>query len=405
MYGLLSGLRVVEASSFVASPTAGLYLAQLGAEVIRVDQAGGGPDYRRWPKTAAGDSLYWENLNRAKKSVALDLGRPEGRELLAALATAPGKNAGLFVTNFPVEGFLSHEKLAARRPDLITVRIMGQANGGPALDYTVNAAVGIPFMTGPAGLGDAPVNHVLPAWDLLTGAYAAFALLAALRHRDATGEGQEVRIPLQDVATATVANLGMLAEVTITGGDRARLGNEVFGAFGRDFVTADGVRLMIMAITPRQWTGLIEVLGIAAEVAAIEAARGVSFARDEGVRFEHRDALFPLVEAKVAARQAGELGAALDARGCCWGGFQSMTAAASDPALVTANPLFGRAANPSGLDYPAAGAVLTLPAAERGAPRPAPRLGADTDAVLAELLGLDAGALAKLHDDKVISQA
>lgn len=403
MYGLLSGLRVVEASSFVASPTAGLYLAQLGAEVIRVDQAGGGPDYRRWPKTERGDSLYWENLNRAKKSVALDLGQPQGRELLAALATAPGKNAGLFVTNFPVDGFLSHDRLAARRADLITVRIMGQANGGPALDYTVNAAIGIPFMTGPVGLGDAPVNHVLPAWDLLTGAYAAFALLAALRHRDATGEGQEVRIPLQDVATASVANLGMLAEVTMTGGDRARLGNEVFGAFGRDFVTADGVRMMIMAITPQQWTGLVEVLGFGDEVAAIEAARGVTFARDEGVRFEHRDALYPLVEAAVAQRRAGELSAAFDAKGCCYGAYQSMTDAASDPALVAANPVFGRAANPSGLDYPAAGAMATLPAFERGAPRPAPRLGADTDAVLADLLGLSTAEIGRLHDAKVIA--
>ena len=76
MYNLLPGLTVIEASSFVASPTAGLYLAQMGAEVIRVDQIGGGPDFRRWPVTDKGDSLYWENLNRAKKSVALDLGRP-----------------------------------------------------------------------------------------------------------------------------------------------------------------------------------------------------------------------------------------------------------------------------------------------------------------------------------------
>src|SRR3546814_7279183 len=97
MYDLLAGLSVIEASSFVASPTAGLYCAQMGAEVIRVDQIGGGPDFRRWPVTAANDSLYWENLNRAKKSVALDLGRPEGRELLQALVRATGQ----FVTNFP----------------------------------------------------------------------------------------------------------------------------------------------------------------------------------------------------------------------------------------------------------------------------------------------------------------
>ena len=252
MYPLLSGLKVIEASSFVASPTAGLYLAQMGAEVIRVDQIGGGPDFKRWPKASNGSSLYWENLNRAKKSVALNLGTPDGRELLKALVAATGQ----FVTNFPVDGFLAHETLSAKRADLITVRIMGLADGGPALDYTVNSAVGFPDLTGP---GPEPINHVLPAWDLLTGAYAAFAMLAALRHRDTTGRGKEVRIPLSDVAIGTVANLGMLAEIFSTGANRERLGNTVYGAFGRDFVTADNIRLMIMAITPRQWTGLVNV--------------------------------------------------------------------------------------------------------------------------------------------------
>ncbi len=162
MYHLLPGLSIIEASSFVASPTAGLYLAQMGAEVIRVDQIGGGPDFNRWPKADNGRSLYWENLNRAKKSVALDLGKPDGRELLAELV----RRTGQFITNFPVNGFLAHDRLAAGRADLITVRIMGLADGGPALDYTVNSSVGYPDLT---GSGPEPVNHVLPAWDLLTG--------------------------------------------------------------------------------------------------------------------------------------------------------------------------------------------------------------------------------------------
>jgi 2-methylfumaryl-CoA isomerase len=404
VYPLLKGLRVIEASSFVASPTAGLYLAQLGAEIIRVDQIGGGPDFNRWPKAANGASLYWENLNRAKKSVALDLGRPEGRELLAALATAPGENAGLFVTNFPVSGFLSHDKLTARRADLITVRIMGLANGGPALDYTVNSAVGFPDLTGPATLGETPVNHVLPAWDLLTGAYAAFALMSALHHRGATGEGQEIRVPLSDVAIGTVANLGMLAEIIDTSGSRARLGNTVYGAFGRDFLTADGVRLMIMAITPRQWSGLVDVLDMGVEVAAIEAAQGVSFGRDEGVRFIHRDTLFALVDARVAGWRYEALAAAFDARGCCYGPYRTMAEAVHDPELVGNNPLFAPAANPSGLAYPAAGSMATIPQLERGAPQPAPQLGADSEAVLGELLGLDSGAIAALIDKGLVGR-
>ena len=398
MYPLLSGLRVIEASSFVASPTAGLYLAQMGAEVIRVDQIGGGPDFKRWPKASNGSSLYWENLNRAKKSVALNLGTPDGRELLKALVAATGQ----FVTNFPVDGFLAHETLSAKRADLITVRIMGLADGGPALDYTVNSAVGFPDLTGP---GPEPINHVLPAWDLLTGAYAAFAMLAALRHRDTTGRGKEVRIPLSDVAIGTVANLGMLAEIFSTGANRERLGNTVYGAFGRDFVTADNIRLMIMAITPRQWTGLVNVLGISGEVAVIESAHGVSFAKDEGVRFQHRDALFPLVESKVSGWIYEDLKSAFDANGCCYGPYQSMKQAVHDPVLVGNNPMFGSAGNPSGMDYPAAGTIASIPQLERQAVRSAPLLGQHSDEVLAEVLGLSSGALAALHDKGIIAQA
>lgn len=398
VYDLLSGLAVVEASSFVASPTAGLYLAQMGAEVIRIDQIGGGPDFRRWPLGPDGSSLYWENLNRAKKSVALDLSRPEGRTLMQRLAASTGQ----FVTNFPVDGFLAHSRLAAINPDLVTVRVMGQANGGPALDYTVNASIGLPGMTGPAELGAEPVNHVLPAWDLLTGAYAAFAMLAAVQNRSATGQAQEVRIPLADVAIGTVANLGMLAETVRQGHDRPRLGNTVYGAFGRDFVTRDGGRLMLLAITPRQWRGLVEVLGIAGEVALIERDLGVSFATDEGVRFEHRDALYPLIEARIRGWDKAPLEAALEQNGCCFGGYASMTQAANDPVLVTRNPIFGRTVNPSGVDYPAPGPFATLPAQERQPPRPAPRLGEHTREILSELLRLSDAEIAGLTDNGVI---
>jgi 2-methylfumaryl-CoA isomerase len=398
MYALLSGVRVIEASSFVASPTAGLYLAQMGAEIIRVDQIGGGPDFRRWPKAANGASLYWENLNRAKKSVALDLGRPEGRELLQAIISATGQ----FVTNFPVDGFLSHETLSAKRPDLVTVRVMGMADGGPALDYTVNAAVGFPDLT---GTGPDPVNHVLPAWDLLTGAYAAFSMMAALHYRAGTGAGQEIRIPLSDVAIGTVANLGMLAEVLTTGSNRERLGNTVYGAFGRDFVTADNVRLMVMAITPRQWAGLVKVLDIAGEVAVIESTLGVSFGKDEGVRFEHRNMLFPLVESRIAARTHAELESAFDANGCCYGPYRTMKQAVHNPDLVGKNPVFEIGENPSGLTYPAAGAMASIPQLDRLHAKSAPLLGQHSDEILETVLGLSTGAIAALHDKGLVAQA
>lgn len=398
MYPLLGGLSVIEASSFVASPTAGLYLAQLGAEVIRVDQIGGGPDFHRWPVTEAGDSLYWENLNRAKKSVALDLSRTEGRELLQALVRATGQ----FVTNFPAKGFLAHETLAASRADLITVRVMGWADGSPALDYTVNNAVGYPLST---GAGPEPVNHVLPAWDLLTGSYAAFALLAALRRRDATGKGGEVRLPLSDVAIGTVANLGSLAEVLYTGVNRPRLGNTVFGLFGRDFITADGVRTMIVVVTHRQWANLLAALGLAEPVARVEAERRVAFAHDDGLRFTHRDALFPLFEAAIGTRTHADLAAAFDAAGIVHSAYRTMSEAAADPALVADNPIFGAIENPSGVAYPAAGAFATIPGTERGVPLPAPRNGQHSEEVLVERLRLPSGEIARLIDAGVVGTA
>ena len=398
MYQLLPGLSVIEASSFVASPTAGLYLAQFGAEVIRVDQIGGGPDFRRWPVTADNSSLYWENLNRAKKSVALDLGRPEGRELLQALVRATGQ----FVTNFPAGGFLSHDTLAEGRSDLITVRVMGWADGSPALDYTVNNSVGYPMLT---GAGPEPVNHVLPAWDLLTGAYAAFALLAAIQRRNASGEGGEVRIPLSDVAIGTVANLGGVAEMLYTGENRPRLGNAVYGLFGRDFVTRDGRRTMIVVVTPRQWANLVAALNLREGIARIEAERGVSFAADDGLRFAHRDALYPMFEAAIAARDHDDLAAAFDAGGIVHSPYRTMYEAVQDPALVADNPIFGTAENPSGFAYPAAGAFATLPQQERQPPRAAPRNGEHSEEILAERLSLSSGELARLIDAGIVGVA
>lgn len=401
MYDILTGLSVVEVSSFVASPTAGLYCSQFGAEVIRVDQIGGGQDFRRWPITANQDSLSWENLNRAKKSVALNLTGREGRELLVELIRATGN----LITNLPVGGFLAHDKLAEGRPDLVTVRVMGWPDGAIALDYTANAAVGYAALTGP--LNDpAPVNHVLPAWDLLTGAYAAFALLAAIRRRETTGLGGEVRLPLTDIAMGSAANLGRVAEVLYDGRDRERLGNAVFGTIGRDFVTADGVRLMIVAINERHWSGLVKALDLAEPLAQLEALLSLRFAGEDSTRFRHREAIFALIEPRVAALSHVDLAARLDANAVVHGPYRTMPEAIEDPRLVGANPMFALTAdNPSGFAYPAAGAFATLPAQTRKVPAPAPRLGADSEQVLAERLKLSSGEIARLIDAGIVGTA
>jgi 2-methylfumaryl-CoA isomerase len=405
MYKLLEGLRIVEGASFIAAPSCALHLLQLGAEVIRFDQIGGGPDFRRWPQSENGASFYWEGLNKGKKSIALDLTRPEGRELALRIATAPGKDAGIFVTNYPAEGFLSHARLKERREDMISVRVMGWADGATAVDYTVNAAIGLPLMTGPA-TSQEPVNHVLPAWDLLAGASAAYALLAAERYRRDTGQGQEVRLPLGDLAMTALGHLGQIAEVSAAGVDRLRMGNELFGAFGRDFLTRDGKRVMIVAITPRQWAGLLRALNIAAEVDAVETRLGVSFARDEGLRFEHRAKLFPLIDAAVARLTLSDAGAALDANDVCWGPYQPLSQfVAAEGRFGLNTEIFSSVEHAGGATYATPGSPLSLPNETRLAPRPAPRLGEHTDEVLATVLALSEGEIANLHDQGLVASA
>ncbi|WP_133365926.1 CoA transferase [Qipengyuania sediminis] len=398
MYKLLPDLSIVEASSFVASPTAGLYCAQMGAEVIRVDHKEGGLDYDRYMLTREGRSLSWENLNRAKKSVALDLKSGEGRELLVALAAS----AGNLITNLPEASFLSHAAIAASRADLVSLRIMGWHDGRQAMDFTVNAASGYPLMTGPAQWDAAnppPVNQVLPAWDFITGAYSAFALLAGIRHRERTGEGAELRVPLGDVAIGTVANSGAMAEMLYRGGDRERLGNAIWGAFGRDFVTRDGKRFMVAALTPKQWDGLVAAFALAAPIAALEEEMGVRFADGDTPRFAHRERLFALFQEVAGRIDWAALEARLAANACTFERYRTMHEAANDPVLVADNPLFGPSpANPSGFAYPATRSFANIPGEPRGDPCPAPFLGEHTEEVLAEKLGLGAGQIASLVD-------
>ena len=398
MYDLLSGLSIIEASSFVASPTAGLYCAQMGAEVIRVDHKAGGLDYDRYMLTKEGRSLSWENLNRAKKSVALDLRSGEGRELLVELSAKTGN----LITNLPEKSFLSHGAIAARRPDLVSLRIMGWHDGRQAMDFTVNAASGYPLMCGPEDWDPAtapPVNQVLPAWDFVTGAYCAFALLAGLRHRDASGEGSEIRVPLGDVAIGTMANSGAMAEMLYRGDDRERLGNAIWGAFGRDFRSRDGVRFMVAALTAKQWDGLVAAFDLTDEIAELENELNVRFADGDRPRFEHRHRLFELFGTRSQTYDWHALSDRLTQHGTTFERYRTMHEAANDAELVTENPLFGPSpANPSGFEYPATRSFANIPTLDAGLPRAAPYLGQHTEEVLAERLGLASGAIGDLVD-------
>ncbi|MGG5820921.1 CoA transferase [Falsiroseomonas sp. HW251] len=391
----LEGLRVVEVSAFVAAPIGGMTLAQLGAEVIRIDPLGGNIDIGRWPLAPSGTSLYWTGLNKGKRSVALALDRPEGREIAASLIA----EAGILLTNLPAaEGWMSYASLSARRRDLIMLRLTGTHDGGNAIDYTVNAAVGFPVATGE---GERPVNHVLPAWDVAAGLYLATGLLAAERRRNRTGEGGEVTLALQDVALATVANLGYVAEVQVNGTVRPPLGNWLYGAFGRDFATKNGRRVMLAAISNRQWRAIGKATGLAEKLALVGQAMEVDLG-DEGGRYAAREAIAAVLAPWFAARTLAEVRAALDGSGVLWGPYQDFgQMVREDPRCSAANPLFAE------IEQQGVGRVLapSSPLQPAIPPRPAPRLGADTDAVLAEVLGLPQARVASYREAGILPRA
>jgi 2-methylfumaryl-CoA isomerase len=404
MNRLLADLRIVELSAFVAAPLGGMTMAQFGAEVIRIDPIGGGIDFNRWPVTEDGASLYWAGMNKAKRSVALALDKPEGRELAQAIATAPGPSgnpggAGIVLTNLPPLPGLDYASLKSKRADVILLRLIGNRDGSAAVDYTVNAASGFPLVTGQSGSsGGTPVNNVLPAWDIAAGLYLATSLLAAERHRTRTGEGQEVVAALADVMLATVGHLGYIGDVHINGRARPAIGNDLYGSFGRDFATADGRRVMIIALTPRQWRALGRATDLADKLAMIGQMMEVDLDTETG-RYEARDAIAALIARWCAGKTLAEITQAFAGSGVLWGPFQDFAELVrNDPRCSPANPLFADVEQPGIGRYPMPGLPLEFSAMPREATRPAPRLGEHTDRVLSEVLGLPEREIARLHD-------
>jgi 2-methylfumaryl-CoA isomerase len=392
----LSDLTVVEVSSFVAAPLCGMTLSQLGAQVIRVDPIGGASDVQRWPLAADGTSIYWTGLNKGKRSATVDLRSAEGQELVQRLIV---EGDGIVVTNAAGLSWLSHDQLAAKRSDVIHVQLLGRGDGSTGVDYTVNAGIGFPLVTGPAEHAG-PINHVLPAWDVCCGLYAALAVVAAVRRRDEAGLGARISLALEDVALATAGNLGLLTEPQVNGTQRQRLGNSIYGQYGQDFASLDGIAFMVVTLTGRHFRDLVGVTGTGAAVSALAEALGVDFG-SEGDRYRYRDALSGLCATWFADHTAVQITAALSKTSVLFERYRSFAEVAAAP-KVTANPLFSRLHQPGVGDYFAPGMPAAFDGAHPGT-APAPTLGQDTADVLAERLGLTTADLARLKSAKTIA--
>ena len=400
MQALLSGIRIVEGSAFIAAPSGGMTLAQLGADVIRFDQIGGGIDYRRWPVTDKGKSLYWHSLNKGKRSFAVDFRKPEGKELVTRLICADGEDAGIFLTNFPAKGWLSDTVLRARRQDLIYLNLTGDRHGGSALDYTVNSKVGLPFLSGD---GESPVNNPFPAWDVIAGQHIALGLLAAERHRRINGQGQFIRLALADVALATMGHLGYLAEAEVNKEARKPFGNHVFGSFGHDFTCKDGKRVMIVGVSSNQWKAILRVTETQIQVTELEASLDLNFS-NEGDRFKAREKLKGLFQPWFGQRDSSTVHEELDQASVCWGPYQTIQQLVqTDSDCSVDNPLFEKVEQPGIGEYLMPSNPLNFEGLGNIPVTPAPILGQHTDEILELTLGLSGSEIGKLHDSGVVA--
>jgi 2-methylfumaryl-CoA isomerase len=395
----LKGLRIVEFSAFVAAPSCGLALSQLGADVIRIDPPGGNIDAKRLPLNDAGLSLYWASLNHGKRSVEIDPRHPQGKQLMQSLITAPGESAGIFLTNLGVDGDLGYEALRALRPDLIMVQLSGSPDGANAVDYTVNCAAGFPLITGD---GARPTNHTLPAWDMLAGMTLATAILAAERHRRLTGQGQLVHLTLADVAFSTAATLGYVADVEVNASRRVADGNFLYGAYGDAFATSDGRHVMVVAISERQWKALVRAVGL--EAGLSKAAELLGYRLDtEEHRWKAREFISAVFRPWFASRTLAEVAAALTDKSLLWGPYRSFEQMlAEDPRVSEANPMFQRIEHPGYGRFLTTGSPIGFSESTRLPPQPASLIGAQTAEVLSDVLGLDATQTARLQAAQVV---
>ncbi|GGD87531.1 CoA transferase [Tsuneonella deserti] len=384
MKGALDGIRVLDLSRVLAGPWSTQILGDLGAEVIKVEQPGAGDDTRAWgPPNLPGssDSAYFSCANRNKRSIAVDIASSEGAELIRRMAAA----ADVVVENFRVGGLakygLDYETLRKIKPDLVWCSITGFGQTGPdkdrgGYDFLIQGISGLMSVTGSA---DGPPTKVgVPISDLTTGLYAAISILAALRHRDATGEGQRIDLSLLDAQLAVMSN--QAANWLNGGSPPRRLGNQHPNIVPYQvFACADG-DILIATANDRQYGKLVRVLGLG------DLAEDPRFATMSG-RSANKDALLALLDPAVRRWQSADLVAALNEAGVPSGRANTVPEALADPQVV-ARGMVNSIARRDGsevrfLGFPAQ--LSATPASYRRAP---PRAGEDTREVLRDVIGL-----------------
>jgi crotonobetainyl-CoA:carnitine CoA-transferase CaiB-like acyl-CoA transferase len=382
MSGPLSGVRVLDLSRVLAGPFCTMILGDLGAEVIKVERPEGGDDTREWgPPFAAGESAYYLSVNRNKKSVLADLKSGKGRGVVTALAA----KSDVVIENFRVgvaeRMGLGYAQLSAADPGLVYCSITGYGRTGPyrdlpGYDFIIQAMSGLMSITGeregePMKLGVATV-------DLTTGLYAAVAILAALRRKEATGEGQHIDVSLMDSALSWLANVG--ENYLVSGEVSGRFGNAHASIVPYQVFRASDGFLAVGVGNDKQFRRFCEIAGVP------ELASDERFATNPA-RVRNRGALVPMLEEIFGRRETRYWIERLWKEGIPAGPINAVDKALDDPHAAAREMVVTMA-------HPGAGSVRLIgsPMKFSGTPveyrRPPPLLGEHTEGVLRELLGM-----------------
>ena len=408
----LEGIRVLDLSRVLAGPWCTQTLADLGADVIKIERPGAGDDTRNWGPpflpTADGreshESAYYLGANRNKRSVTCDIAQPEGQALVRQLA----EHCDVFIENFKVGDMarygLDYASLKAINARLVYCSLTGFGQSGPyapraGYDYIIQGMGGLMSVTGERDdLNGGPQKVGVAVADLFTGMYATVGILAALRHAERTGEGQHLDMALLDTQVAMLANLG--ANYLVSDQAPGRMGNahqnivpyQVFEVAPR----ADGGKdFIILAVgNDGQYAKFCEVAGrpdLASEPRFVKNAD----------RVRHRAELVPLLEAVMKTRPKADWLTALEAAKVPCGAINSLDEVFADP-QVQARGMVTHWQHPLRADLPLVSSPIKLEETPVRTDRPPPMLGQHTDEVLGELLGVDAARLATLRDRQVI---
>ena len=399
----LYGIRVLDLSRVLAGPWCTQLLADMGAEVIKIERPGAGDDTRHWgppwhehegEKVAA----YFLAANRGKKSAAIDFSRPEGAALVAQMAEA----SDVLVENFKVGGLakfgLDAATLRTSNQRLIYASITGFGQDGPyaeraGYDYIIQGMGGMMSITGlPDGEpGGGPMRAGVAIVDLFTGLYASSAILAALHHRDAMGEGATIDLSLFETQLALLAN--QASNALVSGRDPPRQGNTHPNIVPYQPFDAADLPIIIAVGNDRQFARLAEICG------APEWVSDPRFATN-GARVAHRSELVPLIADRIVAKPAADWLEQFEAAGIPAGPINRISQALHDPQAVHRQAVHRFGSGQLG-EVLTVGSPLRFDGTRADADLPPPALGEHTDAVLAEF-GLEAEEIRRLRDAGIV---